>query len=261
MECTEVADHACPCEVSIHQVDCSLDVQLHEGERCCCYTLESLTDNYLHLLRKDARSTHGLTTGSMIFEMEIIRNKPVPEMQHPHSARIGFSDASCSRKSLGERPGSYGYGSTGKRSENGIFESFAVPYQVGDTVAAAILFLPTRLELTFFKNGQRVGYFSVNRVQSDTVMLPHVNIKNVDVEVRFCSAGSKYTEHYPPEIPFLGDLLSHQLVPNPILRVATYAHASVTMMIGAPGTGKSHCVSEVIMKEIPGVEVLSINDL
>lgn len=58
--------------------------------------------------------------------------------EHPHVVRVGWSSV-CSDMTVGNGKYSYGYGGTGKFSNNGKFQDFNEPFDVGDVIGCYIV--------------------------------------------------------------------------------------------------------------------------
>ena len=107
-----------------------------------------------------------------------------------HLARVGFSKLHTDVGKLGEEPDSWGYGSTGRRSLNGRYESYGQSFGVGDEITCFLDLSSERARISFAKNSMPLGTaFNFTRpADRGGALFPHVLLKNVSVRVDFDGA-------------------------------------------------------------------------
>lgn len=89
--------------------------------------------------------------------------------------RLGFSTSQASLD-LGTCQYGYGYGGTGKKSNNRQFDDFGGPFGKGD-VMGCYLDLDS-MEIAYTKNGEDLGLaFNISRHQSNQTFFPAVVLK------------------------------------------------------------------------------------
>ena len=187
-----------------------------------------------------ARATHGVDGGRVCFEVRIIDHVTVaimddnpPELQY--LARFGWS-ASQLDYSLGESQESYGYGGTGKISVGNTFKTYGEPFARGDTVTCYLDMESSPRTVSYSKNGQHLGTaFSISE-SSDSVLFPHVYLKNVRVSVNFGASSPAF----PLEDGYVMIEHAHAafLKQGPAAP-ASFSQCKVLMMVGLPASGKT----------------------
>lgn len=107
-----------------------------------------------------------------------------------HLARVGFSKLHTDVGKLGEEMDSWGYGSTGRRSLNGRYESYGQSFGVGDEITCFLDLSSERGRISFAKNSMQLGpaYNITRPANPDGALFPHVLLKNVSVRVDFDGA-------------------------------------------------------------------------
>ncbi len=89
--------------------------------------------------------------------------------------RVGFSTPEASLD-LGTCQYGYGYGGTGKKSNNKQFDSYGGPFGKGDTIGCYLDL--DNLEIAYTKNGEDLGLaFEIPRSQSKSTFFPAVVLK------------------------------------------------------------------------------------
>ncbi|XP_069500505.1 heterogeneous nuclear ribonucleoprotein U-like protein 1 isoform X2 [Ambystoma mexicanum] len=225
--------------VVLDTYNCDLHFKI-EGDRCTGYPL---TVEGFAYLWSGARATYGAAKGRVCFEMKILEEiavKHLPASEpDPHVVRIGWSLDTCSTQ-LGEEPFSYGYGGTGKKSQNSKFENYGEPFAEHDVIGCYLDFESKNgVEMLFTKNGKSLGiaYKIKKETLSGKALFPHVLVKNCSVEFNFGQKdepffpilpGYTYLQHVP-----LYDRVRGSLGPQ------TKSDCEILMMVGLPGAGKT----------------------
>jgi len=210
--------------------------------------------------RMGARATHTAERG--IFEMTFLDAHEVRENhKNTVTVRIGVSYHEGQLKELGLHPGTWAYGSSGSYYDDGkaFYQNrgSTVPqFKSGQTVAVAF----SREFIKFYKEGGMVKCIERKASEQGKLLWPHVNFKNAKVKVNFHKVTSRFPDAYDPDLRFLGDYSLQVRIPNPVLAPRSFEQSMVIMMVGLPGSGKTHIV-EYLRKQIPDVTVLSTNDL
>uniref|UniRef100_A0A671XNT9 Heteroous nuclear ribonucleoprotein U like 1 n=1 Tax=Sparus aurata TaxID=8175 RepID=A0A671XNT9_SPAAU len=190
-----------------------------------------------------ARASHGVTRGRVCYEMKINEEIPVKHLPSsepdPHVVRIGWSLNYCSTQ-LGEEPFSFGYGGTGKKSENCKFADFGEKFGENDVIGCYIDFdSGDEVEMGYSKNGVSLGvaFRTTKEALAGRALFPHVLVKNCAVEFNF---GQKSAPYFPPPE---GYTYIHNLEMEDKIRgtkgPATKADCEILMMVGLPACGKT----------------------
>lgn len=191
-----------------------------------------------------ARSTHGVTTGKICFEVKLLQHLdaqlPIDEL-NPHVLRLGFSVDSTSMQ-LGEEPLSYGYGGTGKASTNCRFKDYGQPFVEGDVVSGYVDMTGHKITISFAKNGQYMGVaYIIDRSElKDEALFPHILTKNIAFEVNFGQRDEPFFKN-PIELQtyeFLNNVPVEKRVRGS-LPPPSKADCEMIMMCGLPGAGKT----------------------
>lgn len=240
----------------LHPADCSPQLCIIDDGRVAAAPDEAC----FTWLRFDGRADYGAPSGvALIFEMTYERQFEIDTAGHkvPHSCRIGFSSLG-DQGELGKEVG-WAYGSSGKNSCKGKFvDSPFGSYNVGDTVAACLEWLPSGLSrFTFFVNGKPAG--GIENDQRGQTCVPHVNVKNTAVRLNFDRARSPFASCYPPTVGFGDELLRHvRLAPNPVPKLSRFEECVVFILQGVPASGKS-TMARRLSRALPGVAIVSTN--
>ncbi|XP_078517180.1 heterogeneous nuclear ribonucleoprotein U-like protein 1 isoform X2 [Lissotriton helveticus] len=225
--------------VVLDTYNCDLHFKI-EGDRCTGYPLTMEGFAYLW---SGARATYGANKGRVCFEMKILEEiavKHLPASEpDPHVVRIGWSLDSCSTQ-LGEEPFSYGYGGTGKKSQNSKFENYGEPFAEHDVIGCYLDFESKNgVEMIFTKNGKSLGpaYKIKKETLSGKALFPHVLVKNCSVEFNF---GQKDEPFFPllPGYTYLQHVPLYDRVRGSI-GPKTKSECEILMMVGLPGAGKT----------------------
>ncbi|CAG0879938.1 unnamed protein product [Cyprideis torosa] len=198
-----------------------------------------------------ARGSYGFERGKVFFEAKIVENLAVEEgtekEPHPNVARVGWSVNSCSLQ-LGEEPLSYGYGGTGKASENCKFKNYGIPFAVGDTVGAYLdMDSEDSVTMSFTVNGADQGTaFTISKSSvKGQPLFPHVLMKNCSLQVQF-----EGTPWYPASgnlasYTFCGDIPLENRIRG-VVRPTERKDCEAIMMCGLPGAGKTTWISQYV---------------
>ncbi|KAI9565446.1 hypothetical protein GHT06_009238 [Daphnia sinensis] len=191
-----------------------------------------------------ARATYGFLTGKICYEVKVIENLAVSHLEESepnhHVVRVGWSVDSTTYQ-LGEDPFSYGYGGTGKISQNCEFKDYGVPFQLNDVVGVYLDASEEKetVEISFCVNGasQGVAFTLTKEELNGRALFPHILTKNCRFEVNF---GQKEEPWFPPMEGY--EWASKIPVESRIRGArtpATRADCQMIMMCGLPGAGKT----------------------
>lgn len=199
-----------------------------------------------------ARANIGIKAGKYCFGCKIISGQPVDMEDTPseqrHVCRIGISRGNVPIRNLGETKHSFGFGGTGKFSNECRFTNYGEPFGVGDTIVCSVdLENKTRACISFFKNGKWLGiatYFDPasmgleegsSPVQWESGIFPHILLKNVVVEVMFSiEDGLVLEEGFKP---WSSALMDGNAIIGPTF--SNFRDCEVFMMVGLPASGKT----------------------
>lgn len=122
-----------------------------------------------------ARATHGIKGGKCYYEATV-RGTGI--------CRVGFSTMAAHHE-LGRDAHGFGYGGTGMKSLNNVFEAYGEKYGNGDVIGCA-LDLDESTNICFFKNGKALGEaFKLPESMVGTVLFPAVVLKGCGIELNF----------------------------------------------------------------------------
>ncbi|XP_036981052.1 heterogeneous nuclear ribonucleoprotein U-like protein 1 [Acanthopagrus latus] len=225
--------------VTIDTYNCDLHFKVSRDR----YSGYPLTIEGFAYLWAGARASHGVTRGRVCYEMKINEEIPVKHLPSsepdPHVVRIGWSLNYCSTQ-LGEEPFSFGYGGTGKKSENCKFADFGEKFGENDVIGCYIDFdSGDEVEMGYSKNGVSLGvaFRTTKEALAGRALFPHVLVKNCAVEFNF---GQKSAPYFPPPE---GYTYIHNLEMEDKIRgtkgPATKAECEILMMVGLPACGKT----------------------
>ena len=97
--------------------------------------------------------------------------------------RVGFSTDNA-KLDLGTCPFGYGFGGTGKKSNNRQFDDYGRPFGKNDVVGCYLDL--DNMEIAFTLNGDDLGLaFSINRSQYKDNFFPSVVLKNAEMQFNF----------------------------------------------------------------------------
>jgi ATP-dependent RNA helicase DDX1 len=136
------------------------------------------------------RASSGVTGGRAYYEV-VMRDEGL--------CRVGWSTASASLD-LGTDKGGYGFGGTGKKSNNRSFEAYGEEFASGDVIGCCLDHSAAdTVRISWMKNGKHLGEaFSVTaggKGGLSGALYPTVCMKNAELLVNFGTAGWK---HAPP---------------------------------------------------------------
>lgn len=191
-----------------------------------------------------ARCTHGICRGKAYYEVKLVEELPVDfgedhQETDPHILRVGWSMDSTSFQ-LGEEDHSFGFGGTGKFSDNNKFRNYGERFGVGDVIGA-LLDLDSRApNISYAKNGRWLGVakpltgFQIGN--RDKALFPHILSKNVRFEVNF----GQQAPWFPPAPGFM--YIMQYPVTDRIRGLkppTSKSSCEMIMIIGLPGAGKT----------------------
>ncbi|XP_019943845.1 heterogeneous nuclear ribonucleoprotein U-like protein 1 [Paralichthys olivaceus] len=225
--------------VTIDTYNCDLHFKVSRDR----YSGYPLTIEGFAYLWAGARATHGVTQGRVCYEMKINEEIPVKHLPSsepdPHVVRIGWSLNHCSTQ-LGEEPFSFGYGGTGKKSEDCKFSNYGEKFGENDVIGCYIDFDGSEgVEMAFSKNGVELGvaFRTTKEELAGRALFPHVLVKNCAVEFNF---GQKQEPYFPPPE---GYTYIHNLGMEDKIRgtkgPASKSECEILMMVGLPACGKT----------------------
>ncbi|XP_016336671.1 heterogeneous nuclear ribonucleoprotein U-like protein 2 isoform X1 [Sinocyclocheilus anshuiensis] len=196
------------------------------------------------LLWSGCRMSHGFCQGKVGFEAKFVKRLSAPALDTScdpdrHVLRVGWSVDNTSLQ-LGEVELSYGFDGRGRIVTGAKEEAFGEPFTEGDVIGCYAFISETgEAMLSFHKNGRSLGVaFHLN---SSTLggqdLFPHVLCKNCSVSVNL--------DPEAPWHPFPAGFctlltLPHAQSTRALLPTASKSDCEVLMMIGLPGSGKTH---------------------
>ncbi|KAK2904268.1 heterogeneous nuclear ribonucleoprotein U-like protein 2 [Channa argus] len=191
------------------------------------------------------RLTHGVLQGRVGFEVRL-ESKLLPTqlekqgIMEPYGLRVGWSVANTSLL-LGEDELSFGYDGRGKKVAGGKEEDFGEPLSVGDIVGCYASFsTDDAIQLFFHKNGRFIGVaFSLDAtVLQGRPLFPHILCKSCSVRF-FLDPTAPPWYPCPPGFAQLAALPISQRV-CATLTPSSRSQCEVLLIVGLPGSGKSH---------------------
>ncbi|XP_049442197.1 heterogeneous nuclear ribonucleoprotein U-like protein 2 [Epinephelus fuscoguttatus] len=194
------------------------------------------------LLWSGCRLTHGVLQGRVGFEVRLERTLLTTQLEGQddhHGLRVGWSVADASLL-LGEDEFSFAYDGRGKKVSGGKEEEFGEPFSEGDIIGCYASFSTDRaVQLSFYKNGRFMGEaFSLS--SSGCALFPHVLCKSCSVRILLDpTAHNSPWYPGPPGFTPLAALPAGQRV-RTISPPTSRAQCEVLLMVGLPGSGKSH---------------------
>uniref|UniRef100_A0A3Q1IM06 B30.2/SPRY domain-containing protein n=1 Tax=Anabas testudineus TaxID=64144 RepID=A0A3Q1IM06_ANATE len=201
------------------------------------------------------RLTHGVLQGRVGFEVRLER-KLLPtqleeqEAMEPYGLRVGWSVSDTSLL-LGEDDLSFAYDRHGNKMSGGKGEEFGEPLSEGDIVGCYASFATDgAVQLSFHKNGRFIGVaFSIGAtVLQGRPLFPHVFCKSCAVRFLLDPTAPPWYP-CPPGFTMLAALPPGQKV-RATVAPSSRAQCEVLLMVGLPGSGKSHW-SRIHMKQHP----------
>ncbi|XP_019754022.1 heterogeneous nuclear ribonucleoprotein U-like protein 2 [Dendroctonus ponderosae] len=174
---------------------------------------------------------------------EVTKFEPIPS----HYFRVGFSLAGTSLQ-LGEAPHSFAYESTGRFVTNNDYQEYGSTFGIGDVVGAYLSIDNENAIITFTVNGiAQPTAITVPRSEfpEDLALFPHVLCRNYAYELNFGANETPWFPH-PEELKdyeFLQDVQDKVSGPK---RPDKREECEVILMIGLPGSGKTHWVKNYL---------------
>lgn len=191
------------------------------------------------------RLTHGVLQGKVGFEVRMERKLltsqlEVQEDTNSYGLRVGWSTADASLL-LGEGEFSFAYDRRGKRVSGGKEEEFGEPFSEGDIIGCYASFSADgTVELSFHNNGRSMGVaFSLDSsVLLGRALFPHVLCKSCSVRLQLDPTTPPWYAG-PAGFTQLANLSAGQRIRS-TLSPTSRAQSEVLLMVGLPGSGKSH---------------------
>ncbi|XP_022615851.1 heterogeneous nuclear ribonucleoprotein U-like protein 2 [Seriola dumerili] len=186
-----------------------------------------------------SRLTHGVLQGRVSFEVRLDRRLE-QEVMEPCGLRVGWSVADASLL-LGEDDLSFAYDGRSKKVSDGKEEEFGEPFSEGDIIGCYASFSTDgAVQLSFHKNGRFMGVaFSLGAsVLQGRALVPHVLCKSCSVRLLLDPTSPPWYPG-PPGFTPLAALPAGQRVRS-TLAPSSRTHCEVLLMVGLPGSGKSH---------------------
>lgn len=119
------------------------------------------------------RATTSILKGKYMFEVEVVEGM----------CRVGWS-TSATKLELGNEDGSYGYGSTGKKSSKKKYEDYGEAFEAGDIIGCMLD--REKQNVMFSKNGKQLGVaFRISDEIEKEGLKPHVCGKKFNVILKF----------------------------------------------------------------------------
>ncbi|KAM9356841.1 heterogeneous nuclear ribonucleoprotein U-like protein 2 [Symphorus nematophorus] len=197
------------------------------------------------LLWSGCRLTHGVLQGRVGFEVRQERKLMTTQLEEqedmdPYGLRVGWSMANSSLL-LGEDEFSFAYDGRSKKVSGGTEGEFGEPFSEGDIIGCYASFSTDgAVELSFHKNGRFMGVaFSLDAsVLQGRALFPHVLCKSSSVRFHLDASATPW---YPGPAGFtpLAALSAGQRV-RATLAPTSRAQCEVLLMVGLPGSGKTH---------------------
>lgn len=196
------------------------------------------------LLWSGCRMTHGFCQGKVGFEAQFVKRLSAPGLDTNNDPdlyvlRVGWSVDNTSLQ-LGEVELSYGFDGRGRIVTGGKEEAFGEPFTEGDVIGCYAFISETgEVTLSFHKNGLSLGVaFHLNpSVLGGLALYPHVLCKNCSVTVNLNPDTPWHP--YPAGFCALSTFPPGQRT-RASLPAASKSDCEVLMMVGMPGSGKTH---------------------
>jgi len=238
--------------------DSNLDAIIHDDG----LTVNTRSDGAFAYLWSGIRGERGVKSGKWYFEARVLENTPVdmPDTtkRNQNVMRVGWSEATTAL-TLGEVPGSFGYGGTGKGVVNRTYPNYGKPYSEGDTIGCYIDLDSRPMTVSCSRNGEFFGVMAkIPRNMEGMGFFPHVFIKNVKITAWFgdgpkpkwgCKKDFGYTPIAQSERP--------DIVLPPHKAPTSKSECELVMMIGLPATGKTSWAHKYVAKSGKRFDVLS----
>nr|XP_019959897.1 PREDICTED: heterogeneous nuclear ribonucleoprotein U-like protein 2 [Paralichthys olivaceus] len=191
------------------------------------------------------RLTHGVLQGRVGYEVRLEKKllttwQEEQEEEEPCGVRVGWSVAHTSLL-LGEDELSFAYDGRSKKVSSGKEEEFGESFSEGDIIGCyASFFTDGAVQLSFHKNGCFIGVaFSLGAsVLQGRPLFPHILCKSCSVRILLDPTAPPWYPS-PPGFTPLAALPAGQRVRS-TLGPSSRAQCEVLLMMGFPGSGKSH---------------------
>eukprot|EP00494_Astrolonche_serrata_P002044 UN02050 len=171
--------------------------------------------------------------------------------------RVGFSEGSTPLV-LGEVPGSFGFGGTGKKVTKRTYITYGKPFNVGDTIGCYMDLDSKPMTISFSRNGEWFGEaFKLEESMRDCAIFPHIFLKNVKVTAWFgvgpkpkwsCSKANGYE--------LISNVPREDRVLPPFIEPKKKSDCDCVMLIGLPATGKTTWAHNYVKKSGKKFDVL-----
>ena len=208
---------------------------------------QPMSDKGFGYMWAGAKATYGATRGKVCFEVLIGEQQNVDHLGEelcPHAVRIGWSIAEASMQ-LGEDPFSYGFGGTGKTSQNSKFSDYGTSFSTGDVVGCFLDLTADPITVSYTVNSCQYGVaFQIDpRALDNRPLFPHILTKNQKFTVNFGQMPQPLSNLLPDFVP-IGQLgLDDGLVRGPVAPESRQ-ECQVLLMVGLPGAGKTFWAEE-----------------
>lgn len=216
------------------------------------YEAESMSQHGFGLMWAGARASYGVNKGKVCFETKITKYLDVSHLPSdeptPNVARVGFSTEDTSMQ-LGEEPLSYGFGGTGKISENCKFKDYGEPFAEGDVILAMADMDSDPVQLSFAKNGRHLG--TAFEISKETLkgrpLFPHVLAKNCAFQCNFGQLPEPWFKPPDSSYTFIGCVSLDERIRGTV-GPKKKSECEMIMMCGLPGCGKTTWANEYTSK-------------
>lgn len=167
--------------------DSDLNLAINKPDLC---SARPLSDGALALAWAGARSTYGVNSGKVCYEVqvnEINRIQNLSDERNLYELRCGWSILSDNLQ-LGESPLSFGYSGCAKKANESVFSDYGIKYgSRGDVVGVYLDLDSTPCTISYTVNGEPQGTaFEFNKEDLNGASLyPHILTKNLAFTVNF----------------------------------------------------------------------------
>lgn len=188
------------------------------------------------------KATHGIYRGKAYYEIQVTEHQQTDfgtdhQEKDPHIIRVGWSLEECSLQ-LGEDPYSYGYGGTGKFSQNSKFITYGEKFGQGDVIGALLDMDTQPPTISYMKNGQWLGVahtlHGFTPGIKEKALFPHILSKNSRFRMNLGQEGTWYPPpqgyNYVQQVPEKVKSMDGPEKKN---------ECEMIMIIGLPGAGKT----------------------
>lgn len=216
------------------------------------YEAESMSQLGFGLMWAGARASYGVNKGKICFETKITKYLDVSHLPSdeptPNVARVGFSIEDTSMQ-LGEEPLSYGYGGTGKISENCKFKDYGEPFAEGDVILAMADMDSDPVQLSYAKNGRHLGTaFEISKeTLKGRALFPHVLAKNCAFQCNFGQLPEPWFKPPDSNYTFIACVPLDERIRGTV-GPKKKSECEMIMMCGLPGCGKTTWANEYTAK-------------